>query len=123
MSEIVEPDDMPQRMHPTFQATVDEFSRSGDIINPYLSFGCVPLLTFAPEKNNVQFYEIQISECLLRPGCAESIESGIESFQMRLEQHNAPRWEVLRDDDFGEGAISVEALRHDNCWNFGNLSR
>ena len=123
MSEIVKPDDMPQWMHPAFQATVYEFPHSRDIVDPYLSFGCVPLFTFAPEKDCVQFHEIQIFECLLRPGCAESIESRIKPLQMCLEQHNASGREVLRDDDFGEGAISVEALRRDNGRNFGNPSR
>ena len=85
MSEIVEPDDMPQRMHPTFQAAVSEFSNYRNVIGPYFPLGRVSLFSLATEEDNVQFHEIQISERLFCSGRAELIESWINSFQTRLE--------------------------------------
>lgn len=85
MSEIVEPDDVPQRVHPTFQTAIDEFSNSRDVICPYFPFGGVPLLSLATEEGNIQFHEIQIFERLFRSGRAELIESRVKSLQTRLE--------------------------------------
>ena len=85
MSEIVEPDDVPQRMHPTFQAAVGEFSNSGNVIDPYFPFGRVSFFSLATEEDNVQFHEIQIFERLFGSGRAKLIKSRVNSLQVCLE--------------------------------------
>jgi hypothetical protein len=122
MSEIVVPDDVSQRVHPTLQPAIDQFSDPGNVVGPYFTFGCVSLFSLATEENDIQFDKVQVFESLLDSESTELIESGIKPLQVRLKQQKASGREILRDDDFGKRSLGVKALRNNDCWNLGNLS-
>lgn len=83
--EVVELDDVPKRMHPTFQAAIDKLSYPGNVIGPDFPFCRIPLFALATEKDDIQFHKVQIFERLFRSGRAELVEPRIKSLQMRLE--------------------------------------
>ena len=123
MSEVVEPHDVAERVHPALQPAVHQASTAGNVVRTNLSAGRIALLAFGTVKYDVEVDKVQIAERGISPARAEALQGAVGTLELRLEYHETAGREVVWDNDLGVRALAVEDLGNDDLRNLDHLPR
>ena len=114
MAEIVVPHNVPQRIHEAFKTAVYQGAHTGDVVCANLTCGQVPLFAVRTVKYHVQVDKIESLERTIGTRLAEMLKLGIETLDLSFEDHDTAWREEVRNNDFGERTLIVEALGNEN---------
>ena len=123
MPKIIIPHNMPQRVHPSLQTTINQLPKARYIVIPENTIRRIPLLHVRAMQDHIQVDQGEVTESLLCARSAECIEGRVVLLQLRLKHHDASWRECFRDDDFAVRTFVVKALRYDDRSHFVQARR